>query len=117
MPSRERLWMCPNHLENFLDQNLVKSSRLSERVNLWKEYTFSRAQLNSIKGEFIRKCSRNGMKQAQPDVKRCQIPESVKNAYISKLQVNNRQDDFEHEAVTSFPLFYLKTPRNKTGLI
>ena len=101
MPSRERLWMCPNHLENFLDQYLVKSSRLSERINMWKDYSFSRDDLNAIKTDFIKKCSKNKLvdqKNIKSNVKRCQIPESIKNAYV-RPQSEPKQIDSEQEAV------------------
>ena len=30
--------MCPNHVEQFIDAKLVKSTRLSERLDLWQKY-------------------------------------------------------------------------------
>jgi len=95
MPARDRLWMCPNHMENFLDQNLLESTRLSERINLWKQYSAPKMNLNNVKIDFINKCSRTGdtnkenlgQEETHVDqlprqsVKRCEIPCAIKQVY------------------------------------
>ncbi|KNC26245.1 hypothetical protein FF38_08926 [Lucilia cuprina] len=32
------LWMCPNHVENFIDDNLLTSISATERVRLWDKF-------------------------------------------------------------------------------
>ncbi|TMW47874.1 hypothetical protein DOY81_007024 [Sarcophaga bullata] len=32
------LWMCPNHVENFIDENLLTSISATERVRLWDKF-------------------------------------------------------------------------------
>ncbi|XP_059222604.1 PHD finger protein 12 isoform X1 [Stomoxys calcitrans] len=33
------LWMCPNHVENFIDNNLLSSISATERVRLWDKFS------------------------------------------------------------------------------
>uniref|UniRef100_A0A1B0FKX6 PHD finger protein 12 n=1 Tax=Glossina morsitans morsitans TaxID=37546 RepID=A0A1B0FKX6_GLOMM len=33
------LWMCPNHVENFIDNNLLTSISATERVRLWDKFS------------------------------------------------------------------------------
>lgn len=33
------VWMCPLHVENFLDSTLLTSSRLTERLKLWNKFS------------------------------------------------------------------------------
>ena len=97
MPARDRLWMCPNHMENFLDQNLLESTRLSERINLWKQYSAPNMNLNNVKIDFINKCSQTGDRNKEnlgeaennagrlARVNRCEIPSAIKQVY-SKMK-------------------------------
>ncbi len=107
MPSRERLWMCPNHLENFLEQNMVKSSRLSERINLWKEYSNSKLNLDSVKFDFIKKCNTNtknsnGDFRVDPrNVERCHIPEQIKNMYSKEKNAVLNRTSSNHSEINS----------------
>ena len=53
--------MCPNHVENFIDSNLVTSTSLTERLKLWNKYGGSKSGSSSnfnpdtIKLEFFRR--------------------------------------------------------------
>ena len=98
--------MCPNHLENFLEKNIINSSRLSERINLWKEYSSSKVNLNSIQIDFINKCRNNTeIKKLVTNVERCDIPESIKKMYNKKVEKNeliNFQNETEKELVIYF---------------
>lgn len=58
MPSKEKTWMCPNHIEHFIDETLLKTSRLSERINLWNKYSILQNNFGKIKEEFINKCKK-----------------------------------------------------------
>jgi hypothetical protein len=112
MPARDRLWMCPNHMENFLDQNLLESTRLSERINLWKQYSAPKMNLNNVKIDFINKCSQTGDRNKEnlgsqqethadqlprQSVKRCEIPCAIKQVYskMKNLIVQNVETPVE----------------------
>ncbi|XP_050666665.1 PHD finger protein 12 [Leptidea sinapis] len=45
-------WMCPNHVENFIDWKLVKSASATERVALWDKFSMPVDQ-QAIKIDFI----------------------------------------------------------------
>ncbi len=96
MPARDRLWMCPNHMENFLDNNVLETDRLSKRINLWKNFSISKMDLNAVKIDFIKKCKEDPLIPSLKCVKnseeknteshnlldRCKIPGAIKNVYI-----------------------------------
>ncbi|XP_037935607.1 PHD finger protein 12 [Teleopsis dalmanni] len=48
------LWMCPNHVENFIDRNLVSSISLTERVRLWDKFS-KPFDHEAVKMEFFRR--------------------------------------------------------------
>ena len=48
-------WMCPNHVENFIDANLVSSTSLTERLKLWNKYAKTPVSTDSVRLEFFRK--------------------------------------------------------------
>ncbi|CAL1529906.1 unnamed protein product [Lymnaea stagnalis] len=50
-------WMCPNHVEHFLDSNLVKSQSLTERLRLWDRYT-GLVDSHTVKVDFLNKIHR-----------------------------------------------------------
>ena len=58
---QQERWMCPNHVENFIDSTLVSSTSLTERLKLWSKYGGSKSgsgsnfNPDSIKLEFFRK--------------------------------------------------------------
>ena len=107
MPPRDRLWMCPNHVENFLDQNILTTSRLSERIKLWNKYSFSKTNLDSVKIDFINKCNQlRENKSSQNEIEngnniksrvyRCSVPDVVKFSYKkSNQQVMDIEEDDE----------------------
>lgn len=78
------LWMCPNHPEQFLDNNLLTSCSASERVRLWDKYSGPIDQ-DAIKVEFIRKAHRRNppfrFKVRLPPRNTVRVPEAVKAHY------------------------------------
>ncbi|XP_067637495.1 PHD finger protein 12 [Eurosta solidaginis] len=48
------LWMCPNHVENFIDNHLVNSISATERVRLWDKFS-QPLDHESVKMEFFRR--------------------------------------------------------------
>ena len=108
MPARDRLWMCPNHMENFLDQNILESDRLTKRINLWKKFSLAKLNLNSVKIDFINKCSQQEptiskqtetkFRQGQSQLNRCKIPGAIKNVYVKMKNLSfDSIDDPEDE--------------------
>lgn len=79
------VWMCPNHVESFLDSRL-NSSRVTERINLWDSFATNDIDTNAVKLQFMKKCSRR--KAANKDkattvasLKRIQVPGYIKAQY------------------------------------
>ncbi|XP_066597371.1 PHD finger protein 12 [Prorops nasuta] len=48
-------WMCPNHPNHFIDQNLLTSCRVTERIKLWDRYANQRIDQHAVKLDFLRK--------------------------------------------------------------
>uniref|UniRef100_A0A0K8V4X2 PHD finger protein 12 n=1 Tax=Bactrocera latifrons TaxID=174628 RepID=A0A0K8V4X2_BACLA len=48
------LWMCPNHVENFIDNHLVNSISATERIRLWDKFS-QPFDHESVKMEFFRR--------------------------------------------------------------
>ena len=84
-------WMCPNHVEQFIDSKLVTSTRLSERLALWQKYAREPINVDSVRIEFLRK-ARSGklfqrgktLKAQRPENLRIKVPDFIKNAYKNK---------------------------------
>lgn len=49
--------MCPNHPNHFIDQNLLTSCRVTERIKLWDKYANQRIDQHAVKLDFLRKAS------------------------------------------------------------
>ena len=47
--------MCPNHVENYLDANLVTSTSLTERLKVWQKYARRPVDTETVRLEFFRK--------------------------------------------------------------
>ena len=83
--------MCPNHVEQYIDSKLVTSTRLSERLALWKKYAKNPINVESIRMEFFRKV-RTGklfqrsktLKAQRPENMRIKVPDFVKAAYANR---------------------------------
>jgi len=53
------VWMCPNHVEQFLDSKLLNSTSITERVALWDKYARQPIDTNSVKLQFMKRCQRS----------------------------------------------------------
>ena len=51
------VWMCPNHVESFLDTKLQTTS-VTERVELWDKYARQPIDTNAVKLQFMKRCQR-----------------------------------------------------------
>ncbi|XP_043463702.1 PHD finger protein 12 [Leptopilina heterotoma] len=52
-------WMCPNHVNHFLDQRLLNSSSATERVKLWDRFANRQIDQHAVKLQFLRKAHTN----------------------------------------------------------
>ncbi|KAK5638701.1 hypothetical protein RI129_012996 [Pyrocoelia pectoralis] len=83
-------WLCPNHVEHFLDCKLLTSASASERIKLWDKFTGPVDQ-DAIKMEFFRKAHRKNppfrvkVKLAQRG--RIQVPPMVKYHYKNPVEL------------------------------
>ena len=107
-------WMCPNHVEPILEEKMLYSVSLSERVKLWDTYT---GKLNSetVKLDFLKKVSRKNppfrIKEQLPEKPRVRVPQSVKTMYrnppqsfVQEMQIpQNQQEHFSCEAMMDKP--------------
>jgi len=79
------VWMCPNHVESFLDSKLT-SNRLTERINLWERYATQPIDTHIVKTQFMKKCSRlkrtcSLKATTVASRKRVKVPEFIKLQY------------------------------------
>lgn len=51
------MWMCPNHVEQFIDWKLVNSVSACERIKLWNQFNVNMDH-ETVKNEFFRKIHR-----------------------------------------------------------
>uniref|UniRef100_A0A131XTP2 PHD finger protein 12 n=1 Tax=Ixodes ricinus TaxID=34613 RepID=A0A131XTP2_IXORI len=77
-------WMCPNHAENLLEEKLLSSVSLTERVKLWDRFSGTLSQ-EAVKLEFLRKARRTAppfrCKRACPKALRAKVPAAVRELY------------------------------------
>ncbi|XP_047349075.1 PHD finger protein 12 isoform X2 [Vespa velutina] len=111
-------WMCPNHPNHFIDQNLLTSCRVTERIKLWDKYANQRIDQHAVKLDFLRKASTaNPLFRTKVKLEgrmRVKVPPSVKYHYEnpshldlshfnqetsirSTIKIENEQEDEEKE--------------------
>ncbi|RUS80687.1 hypothetical protein EGW08_011553 [Elysia chlorotica] len=77
-------WMCPNHVEHFLDSHLLKSQSLTERLKLWDRYT-NLVDSHTIKLDFLNKVHRKHpmfrFKRKLPSRPTITVPPAIKHFY------------------------------------
>ena len=78
-------WMCPNHVNHFLDQHLLTSCSATERVKLWDRFANRQIDQHAVKLQFLRKAHTvNPMfrkKAVCTERKRIKVPCSIKFSY------------------------------------
>ncbi|XP_037565624.1 PHD finger protein 12 isoform X1 [Dermacentor silvarum] len=79
-------WMCPNHAENFLEEKLLNSVSLTERVRLWDRFGGgSRLNQDAVKLAFLARAHRPQppfrLKRQRPRLYRAHIPRAVRDHY------------------------------------
>lgn len=77
-------WMCPNHVEHFLDEYMVRTNSLAERVKLWDKYN-GMVDQDAVKLRFLAKGHRKHppfrVRVPMPARKTVRVPEAVKEHY------------------------------------
>ncbi|XP_001605754.1 PHD finger protein 12 [Nasonia vitripennis] len=85
-------WMCPNHLNHFIDQNLLTSCAATERVKLWDKFAHQQIDQHAVKLQFLRKAH-----TANPPFRikvkhnlkaRVKVPASVKFQYANPPELD-----------------------------
>lgn len=94
-------WMCPNHPNHFIDQNLLTSCRVTERIKLWDKYANQRIDQHAVKLDFLRKARTvNPLFRTKIRLEgkmRVKVPCSVKFHYEHPPELDPIQ--FYHDAV------------------
>ena len=86
------VWMCPNHVENFLDARFLSSTSATERVRLWEEHARQPIDSHAVKLQFLRRChraKRNKHLSRRLPIKagrRAVVPGYVKAAYKDPVE-------------------------------
>ena len=52
------VWMCPNHVEQFLDNKILSTTSITERVKLWDKFAKQPIDSNAVKLQFMKRCQR-----------------------------------------------------------
>ncbi|CAL7949295.1 unnamed protein product [Xylocopa violacea] len=94
-------WMCPNHPNHFIDQNLLTSCRVTERIKLWDKYANQRIDQHAVKLDFLRKArAANPLFRTKVRLEgrtRVKVPCSVKFHYEHPPELDPVR--FYHDAV------------------
>lgn len=94
-------WMCPNHPNHFIDQNLLTSCRVTERIKLWDKYANQRIDQHAVKLDFLRKArAANPLFRTKVKLEgrtRVKVPCSVKYHYEHPPELDPIR--FYHDAV------------------
>ncbi|CAH1994433.1 unnamed protein product [Acanthoscelides obtectus] len=90
-------WMCPMHVENYLDSKLLTSVSATERIKLWDKFTSTPVDQDAIKLQFFRKIHRKNppfrIKTALPKRNTVQVPEMVRYHYKKPVSLLPRLSD------------------------
>ncbi|KAG7208758.1 hypothetical protein KM043_014953 [Ampulex compressa] len=85
-------WMCPNHPNHFIDQNLLTSCRVTERIKLWDKYANQRIDQHAVKLDFLRKArAANPLFRTKARLEgrtRIKVPCSVKYHYENPSELD-----------------------------
>uniref|UniRef100_A0A182K1R6 PHD finger protein 12 n=1 Tax=Anopheles christyi TaxID=43041 RepID=A0A182K1R6_9DIPT len=78
------MWMCPNHVEQFVDSKMVTSVSLTERIRLWNRFS-NDIEHETVKTEFLRKIHRKNppfrLKQKFRQRTKIIVPPSIEYHY------------------------------------
>lgn len=87
-------WMCPNHVEHILEDKLLVSSSLSDRIKLWEKCR-TRVADKVVKLDFLRKIHRTdpyyrcNLKEGP---KNCvKVPKAIKEMYENPIAIHPKK--------------------------
>jgi hypothetical protein len=80
--------MCTMHPENFIDQNMLTSTSLTERLKLWQKYAKKPVDTETVRLEFFRKV-RSGKLFQKSRVKRSPLENRVKVRISARMQIDD----------------------------
>ncbi|XP_008555737.1 PHD finger protein 12 [Microplitis demolitor] len=85
-------WMCPNHPNHFIDQNLLHSCNATERLKLWDKFATRRIDQHAVKLEFLRKVRAVNppfrVKLTSNGRSKVKVPSMVKYYYANPVELN-----------------------------
>ncbi|XP_058804724.1 PHD finger protein 12 [Phymastichus coffea] len=84
-------WMCPNHSNHFIDQNLLTSCAATERIKLWDKFAHQRIDQHAVKLQFLRKAHAINppfrIKVQHNQKSRVKVPPTVKFHYANPTEL------------------------------
>ncbi|KAI1293788.1 PHD finger protein 12 [Halotydeus destructor] len=84
-------WMCPNHAEHIIDEKLLTTARLSERIKLWDQCG-RRLDQNGVKIQFLQKVKTTSNGDDEDSIRsKTRIPESIKFLYRNPQHLLSEQ--------------------------
>ncbi|XP_063984008.1 PHD finger protein 12 [Diachasmimorpha longicaudata] len=116
-------WMCPNHPNHFIDQNLLNSCNATTRLKLWDQFATRRVDQHAVKLEFMKKAySMNPpfrVKLTVSDKNRVRVPDIVKSHYANPPELNSintyRQNFFITPVMSPSPESRLENGQDSDG--
>ncbi|XP_034934525.1 PHD finger protein 12 [Chelonus insularis] len=86
-------WMCPNHPNHFIDQNLLQSCNATARLKLWDQFATRRVDQHAVKLEFLRKAHAINppfrVKLASNERIKVKVPAMIKYYYANPPELNS----------------------------
>ena len=111
-------WMCPNHSQHVVEQKLLDSESLSERIKLWNHFNGPISQ-DTVKMNFLKKIHRTNppyrTKLVMPQSPKVIVPQAIKDMYktrppllptlydpisLNKYYSNQTENQFSYEKPT-----------------
>jgi len=80
------VWMCPNHVEQFLDNKVLSSTSITERVKLWDKFAKQPIDSNAVKLQFMKRCQRRNDKFKRKVPTRARFTVNVPHFIVSQYK-------------------------------
>lgn len=103
-------WMCPNHPNHFIDQNLLQTCNATDRLKLWDQFANRRIDPHAVKLEFLKKAYATNppfrVKLGINGKTKIKVPETIKYHYANPSELNSIKTHREN--------FFIKYNNNTT---
>lgn len=97
-------WMCPNHSQHIIEQKLLDSVSLSERIKLWNQFSGHLSQ-DTVKIDFLKKAHRKHApfrsKIVLPQSNRVIVPNAIKQMYKSPPPLLPNINSFNNDLINN----------------